>query len=70
MDKLTEERLKLQGSLLYFTQMFYRLRTGRLFELSEPPGRESHFITICRELTKVARGETKRLIINVPPRYG
>ena len=64
------EKFKLQGSLLDFTQVFFKLRTGRLFELSQPDGRESHYITIIRELVKVARGETKRLIINVPPRYG
>lgn len=58
------------GSLLHFTQMFFGFRTGRLFKLSHPEGRESHYITISRALTKVFRGETKRLIINVPPRYG
>jgi len=61
---------RLVNSLLHFTQIFYLLRTGRKFELSYPPGRESHLITICRELEKVFDGETKRLIINVPPRYG
>lgn len=67
-----KEILKLEtlGSLLRFTQIFYRHRTGRKFDLSYPPGRESHYISISRALTKVARGETKRLIINVPPRYG
>ena len=69
-EKEIEERCRLQGSLLDFTQIFYRLRTGRPFELSQPDGRESHYLSISRELTKVARGETKRLIINVPPRYG
>lgn len=64
------ERFKLEGSLLDFTQIFFTLRTGRKFELSLPDGRESHYITIIRELVKVARGETKHLIINVPPRYG
>lgn len=70
---LTEEqklRYELEGSLLEFTKVFFKLRTGRLFELSYPPGRESHYITIIKELVKVARGETTRLIINVPPRYG
>lgn len=61
---------RLVNSLLHFTKVFYLLRTGRKFELSFPPGRESHFLSICRELEKVFDGETKRLIINVPPRYG
>jgi predicted phage terminase large subunit-like protein len=65
-----DHRQRLVNSLLHFTQIFYYLRTGRKFELSFPPGRESHFLTICRELESVFDGKTKRLIINVPPRYG
>lgn len=67
---LVEERYKLLGSLLEFTRIFYYLRTGRKFDLSEPEGRESHYLSICRELVSVIRGNTNRLIINVPPRYG
>lgn len=63
-------RAKLLGSLLLFTRVFYKIRTGREFLLSYPDGRESHYTTICKALVKVFRGETKRLIINVPPRYG
>lgn len=73
MDELAEKihyQKKLAGSLLYFTQMFFKWRTGRLFELSYPPGRQSHYIDICEALTKVIDGKSKRLIINVPPRYG
>lgn len=68
----TDKKYKydLVNSLLFFTQEFYLRRTNRKFELSEPPGRESHYISICRALVKVFDGETKRLIINVPPRYG
>ena len=68
-DKLNYQE-KLVNSLLYFTQIFYLLRTGRTFELSNPPGRESHYISICRALTRVFDGKCKRLLINVPPRYG
>ncbi len=57
-------------SLLTFTRTFYEGRTGRIFELSNPLGRESHYLTIVRALERVMRGECKRLIINVPPRYG
>jgi hypothetical protein len=63
-------RARLCGSLLLFTQFFYKLRTGRNFDLSLPVSRESHYITVCRELTHVAEGKTKRLLINIPPRYG
>jgi predicted phage terminase large subunit-like protein len=60
----------LVNSLLYFTKIFYYLRTGRTFDISYPPGRESHFISICRELEDVFDGKNNRLVINVPPRYG
>jgi predicted phage terminase large subunit-like protein len=61
---------KIVDSLLHFTQLFYWFRTGRDFELSLPPGRESHYLIICRELESVFDGDCSRLIINVPPRYG
>ncbi len=67
---LSQEADRLSTSLLRFTQDFYYLRTGRLFQLSNPISRESHYITICRALHRVMKGETNRLIINVPPRYG
>lgn len=72
MQELLQEKAKLFGSLLMFTRLFYKLRTGREFELSFPDGRESHYITICRELTKVLRLEpgSERLLINVPPGFG
>lgn len=67
---LSMEREELSASLLKFTQEMFFVRTGRRFDLSEPIGRESHYITICRALTRIMRGEINRLIINVPPRYG
>lgn len=70
MDEKIIYKKKLLGSLLYFTERFYLLRTGRRFNLSQPKGRESHYITICKALTRVLTGETKRLIINIAPRYG
>lgn len=63
-------RRELLSSLIKFTQAFYKLRTGRRFDLSNPKGRISHYLTICEELIKVIKGETNRLMINVPPRYG
>ena len=58
------------GSLLFFTQSYFHIRRGTEFQLSHPMGRESHFLTIARKLVEVFEGKTKRLIINVPPRYG
>ena len=70
MESANDYKYILAGSLLEFTRTFYKLRNNREFKLSLPIGRESHYITICRALTKVFDGETKRLIINIPPRYG
>src|ERR1700739_3761042 len=67
---ILEERYRLQGSLLEFTRIFYELITGREFEISQPIGRESHQLIIMRELVKVFRLETNRLLINVPPGSG
>src|SRR5258708_14292300 len=66
----SELKAELLGSLLLFTRVFYKIRTGRDFELSKPEGRESHFITIARNLTQVFYGEILKNIIKIPPRYG
>lgn len=66
-DKL---RAELWGSFLLFTRTFFPIVTGREFVISNPVGRESHFITIARELTKVSRLKTNNLLINVPPGHG
>jgi hypothetical protein len=62
----------LRGSFLEFTKFFYPILTGRQFIISNPIGRESHHITIARELTKCFRLEipTQRLNINVEPGSG
>lgn len=65
-----EKKAKLLGSLLLFTKVFYEIRTGRPFVVSTPPGRESHIVTIAKELTSVLRGKVKNSLIQVPPRYG
>ena len=62
-------RNKLLGSFLLFTKVFYKLRTGREFVLSAPISRESHHITIAKNLTKVFKGEITHDIIAIPPRY-
>ncbi len=60
----------LWGSLLLFTKVFYQLRTGRKFSVSQPTCREPHVITLCRALTQTLEGEMPLLLINIPPRYG
>ncbi len=74
MKSLIEEREELKaqlwGSFLLFVQTFFPLVTGRQFHVSSPPGRESHFITIAKELTLVARMQLDSLLINVAPGSG
>jgi predicted phage terminase large subunit-like protein len=74
LDQKTRDRLevraKLKGSLLLFIRTFFPILTGREFILSKPQGRESHFITISRSLTKCFNLESNRLVINVPPGHG
>lgn len=72
-DALTkdqQQKAQLLGSYLNFLRTFFELKTGKPFALSHPNSRESHFITIAKALKRVYLGECKRLIINVPPRYG
>ena len=69
-NETAKERKKLYDSLLLFTKVFYRLRTGKDFVLSHPICRESHFISITRELEAVVNCELDLLVINVAPRYG
>ncbi len=76
MQDIEEDKYKLLGSLLLFTRVFYKLRTGRDFIVPEPLGRESHIITICKALTRAMDCEGSpedalcRFLINCPPRYG
>lgn len=63
-------RSELISDFLLFVKTFFPLVTGREFLISNPAGRESHFITIARELTSVKVGDTKDLLINMPPGYG
>lgn len=67
----TEEEFKdiLLDSYMAFLQYFFKLKTGEPFALSNPVGRQSHFLTIRDELEKVFKLESSRLIINVPPGY-
>lgn len=68
--EVLEMRAQAWGSFLLFCQIFYPLVTGRPFVISAPIGRESHFITIARELTLCSRLQLLNLLINVPPGSG
>lgn len=65
-----EAKSNLLSDLITFTQVFYKLRTGRDFAISQPIGRESHYKIISRALNRVFLGACNKLIINIPPRYG
>lgn len=62
-----DRKARLLGSLLLFTQTFYKIRTGREFFISNPVSNEPHVVTICRQLTRVFRQEVTRSIIGCPP---
>lgn len=53
-----------ENSLLFFTRYIYKENHNRNFVVAP------HFVKIAETLEKVASGEIKRLIINIPPRYG
>ncbi len=61
--RLLLERRAARNSLLSFTKTIFKSRRG--YEWQEA----AHHITICNALERVFRGECKRLIINIPPRY-
>lgn len=65
-----EQAAELRGSLLKFTQFFYKYITGRDFIISMPDGRESHHITVAKALTQVKELKQLREIINLPPGSG
>jgi hypothetical protein len=57
-------KIKCLQSFLFFIRFFYKINHNRKFIVND------HHVIICDALEKVLRGETKRLIINVSPRYG
>lgn len=56
------DRIVIASDLLKFTQYCFA-RNNRHFELNH------HHVTLSNALMRVFRGETTRLIINMPPRY-
>lgn len=63
---------RLRGSLQEFTKFFTKHITNRDYIQSQPIGRESHQIIICRELSAMTRMEhpDENLLINVEPGSG
>ncbi|MEL0542567.1 terminase, partial [Neisseria gonorrhoeae] len=51
------------ASLYMFTRRMFYQRRGYVWQ------RANHHAPICNALERVFNGETKRLIINIPPRY-
>ena len=57
------DRRRSRADLYHFARWMFRQRRG--YDWLQAP----HHALICDALTRVYRGECKRLIINVPPRY-
>lgn len=53
-----------EEDLLFFARYMYKENHRRNFSVAP------HFVEITKALHKVWKGETNRLIINIPPRYG
>ena len=68
MNALTSEdkvlKVKCENELLFFTRYIYKENHRRNFIVAP------HLIKICNYLERVVSGDIKRLIINIPPRYG
>jgi hypothetical protein len=69
-DELNQLRIDLLKDFFYFTRVFFEIKTGRPFYVSQPDGNVSHFLEVAKELTDVFLVKTKRLIINLPPGWG
>ena len=57
------DRLHARRSLYRFTRHMFKARKGHEWQRAE------HHRIICGALERVYRGECKRLVINIPPRY-
>ena len=55
---------KCESSLLFFTRYIFKENTGIKFEVA------NFHKELAQTLERVHKGEIKRLIINIPPRYG
>ena len=57
------DRLHARRSLYRFTRHMFKARKGHEWQRAE------HHRIVCEALARVYRGECKRLIVNIPPRY-
>src|SRR5687767_8971707 len=57
-------RYRCLSEMLFFTRYCFKKKTGRKFVIGE------HHQLISAALDRVLRGECRRLIINIAPRYG
>lgn len=63
-EELAVAKVKCMKSLLFHTRYFFKHQYNRKFIIGE------HHEIICEALERILRGELKRLIINIAPRYG
>ena len=63
-NELRVAKYKCEHDLLFFTRYFFKKRYGSKFIVNK------HHKSIVSALHKIVNGEIKRLIINMPPRYG
>ena len=62
---------QLQGSLLFFTEVFFKLINGQPYDLTSGGScRTPMCHIVARALTQTQRHQTRRVIINTPPRLG
>lgn len=63
-NELKVLKVKCESDFLFFVRYFFKARYGYKFTVN------SHHHKIAKKLEAVANGEIKRLVINMPPRYG
>jgi predicted phage terminase large subunit-like protein len=69
-ERREEVKAQLWADFLLFIQTFFPIITGREFHVSQPSGRESHFLTVARALTQASSLKALSQVINMPPGYG
>jgi predicted phage terminase large subunit-like protein len=58
------EKTWVLSNTLNYTRYFFKKKTGQKFIVGD------HHVKICEMLDRVVKGEIKKLIINIAPRYG
>ena len=70
LNDINKMRFDLLSDFFLFTRVMFEKKTGREFLIGRPEGNESHYYTMCRELTDVFNLKNNRLSINLPPGWG